>query len=104
VRAAAKLCGPPYGEDPQEQEELDGLLESSKNGGPLCDSLPEALRCDPEQCVKTSKAGTLRCRNGQLNSATVGEGVVVEVAARTGNTVTIAHPDIRAGGKVSVKK
>jgi hypothetical protein len=104
VRAAAKLCDPPYGSDPQEQEELDGLLESSKNGGPLCESLPDALRCDPEQCVKTSKAGALRCRAGQLRGATVGEGVVVAVAAKRGDVVTLEHPDIRAGGKVSVKK
>jgi hypothetical protein len=102
VRAAALKCDPPYGSDPSEEEELAGLIESSKSGGPLCSSLPESMRCGTDQCVRTSLAGGLRTRQGQLKGATVGEGVVLQIRKKTGQLVELEHPDIRAGGKVRV--
>lgn len=99
VRAAAAKCDPPY-----DGEELDALLESSKEGGPLCDSLPEEVRCPIDRCVRQARnGGGLQVRPGQLRGCAVGDPVVVEVQDKSGKLVTIGHPDIKSGGKVAVK-
>lgn len=98
VRAAAAKCDPPY-----EGEELDALLESSKEGGPLCDSLPESVRCPIDRCVRQARDKGLQVRPGQLRGCATGDPVVVEVRDRKGGLVTLAHPDIKSGGKVAVK-
>ena len=102
VRDAAAKCDPPYGTAAGEDVELDQLLESSKHGGPICGQLPEDIRCDDCDCVKNQRGG-LQVRPGQLKGAAAGEVAVVNVKERKDNIVVIGHPDIRAGGKVSVK-
>jgi hypothetical protein len=104
VQMAAAACDPPYGDGPGEAEELEQLIISSRDGGPLCDQLPETLRCSPDQCVKNRMKGKLTCRTGQLKHAKVGDGVVMQVKARHGTQVLdLDHPDRLAGGKVSVR-
>ena len=98
VRDAAAKCDPPYS-----GWELEQLIESSKTGGPLCDSLPEGIRCPAEMCVKNSRKGkALATRKGQLKMAQKGEGVVMEVTEKNGGTVQLDHPDLKAGGTVAV--
>lgn len=95
VRQAAEACDPPY-----EGPELDALIESSKQGGPVCDQL--GTPCEG-RCVrnKQPKGGT-PCE-GQLLKARDGAVVPVTVTKDpSSRVVTISHPDIRAGGKVRI--
>lgn len=99
VREAAAKCTPPV-----DDAEVDQILESSREGGPLCDTIPEEFRCDPEECVRKAGGGGLRCRAGQLRYASEGDGVVMKVEERSAGRVRLAHPDMRAGGLVSLEE
>lgn len=84
--------------DPLDYEELSGLLESSKQSGPLCNQLPEDRKCG-ELCLLTRTAG-LYTRPGQLRYAAEGENVVVTLSGRKGRVVEFAHDDIGEDGKM----
>lgn len=81
-------------ENPEEitDDELEGLLETSIDGGPLCQSLPEEVKCDPDECVCRKTKG-LYVKTGQLKHAGKGEMVVLQVVGRYGKTIELAHPD-----------
>lgn len=97
VAEAAAACDPPY------DEGIEALLDSAKTGGPVCDTLPEEIKCDPEACVRNrGNGGGFYCREGALRFGQPGEKQVVEIKEKDGNLVTITHPDIKTGGKVRV--
>lgn len=108
VRDAASKCDPPYGTF-AESVELDNLLESSRVGGPVCEQLPDDIRCDDCVCVKKQAGQGLRPRAGALKYAGKGQGVVVNVEETRktgdgeGHLITFGHPDIKSGGKARVK-
>lgn len=89
-------------EDPLDDWELSNLLESSRNSGPLCSRLPSDTHCG-ELCVLERTSG-LYSRPGALRWAAPGERVVVEVEEhQEDTTVTVSHPDAKAG-KFSLRK
>lgn len=84
------------GGDPLEDHEIEGLL--TREGGPLCSSIPEDRKCG-ELCILERTAG-LYTRPGQLRYAAEGESVVVTVANRNGKIVEFFHDDIGDDGKM----
>lgn len=79
--------------DPLEERELVTLLESSKNGGPVCHNIPSERHCG-ELCIMERTKG-LYTRPGQLRHAGPGENVVVTIKARHGSIVEFEHDDIK---------
>ncbi len=78
--------------DPLDPFELDQLLGSAEVSGPVCDQLPEDRRCG-DLCIRAMTSG-LYTRPGQLRHAAVGENVVVTLAGRSENIVTLEHDDL----------
>lgn len=78
--------------DPLDEDELSQLLESSKNAGPICSSLPEERQCG-ELCIRARTSG-LFTRPGQLRWAAEGENVVVTLVGRDRNVITFSHDDV----------
>lgn len=72
--------------------EVETLLAAAENSGPICDQLPADRQCG-ELCVRTRTAG-LYTRPRQLRHAALGERVVVVLAGRTGDVVTLEHEDL----------
>lgn len=93
VRAAAVRCDPPY-----EGPELDALIESSRNGGPICDQLDTPCG---QRCVR-NKQRLRPTRQGELKQARPGWVVPMEVEEREGAKVRLRHPDLSSGGLVTV--
>jgi hypothetical protein len=89
VHRANEQCDPPL-----ETAEVEGLLESSKFSGPICDQLSDEVGCG-DQCIKSRHPG-LFTRKGALKWAADGEEVVVRVLEHTddGRTVELEHPDV----------
>ena len=86
--------------EPLDTDEVDALIESSKEGGPKCDDIPDEFHCG-EFCVKVRHAN-LFTRRGEFKFAQEGELKVVEVKKRDGKLIELAHPDI-AQGKVVIE-
>lgn len=78
--------------DPLSDRELDTLLDSSRNGGPICGQLPEERQCG-ELCLLERVSG-LKTRPQQLRYAAEGENVVVTVARKKGDVVEFEHDDV----------
>lgn len=90
VAKTAAKCNPPV-----DDEEVEQLLESSKTAGPICDRLPEEVRC-PDCPIRREKG--LYLKAGQLKHGAEGEMVVVELGVRRSDgAVTLIHPDLEAG-------
>lgn len=90
VRATAAACAPPV-----EDSEVDSVLRSSLNAGPICSTLPRELRCD--DCPVLRPKG-LYSRPGQLRHGSEGELAVVELGKRRPNgSIEIIHPDLDLG-------
>jgi hypothetical protein len=79
--------------DPLSEEEVENLLYSSQNSGPLCEQLPEERQCG-DLCIKQRIQG-LYTRAGQLRFAADGEPVVVTLKSRRGGVVIFDHDDLR---------
>ena len=94
VRNANAEASPPL-----DEEEIVGLLESSKHAGPVCGQLGPELHCG-EACILNRVQG-LHVRPGRLKFATPGEAVVVQVKDRTDEYIELEHPDISWGKGVS---
>lgn len=77
---------------PLDDAELETLLASAGNSGPICSQLPEERQCG-ELCILARTRG-LYTRPNQLRYAGIGEHVVVTVAGRKGNTIEFDHDDI----------
>ena len=90
VRQAAEKCDPPY-----DGPELEALIESSRQGGPLCDQL--GTPCEG-RCVRNKMRPV---QAGELKRASAGSTVTVVVKKREGGKVRLTHPDIKAGGMVT---
>ncbi len=104
INMAADACDPPY------EEPLDGLLESSKTAGLICEQLKTCpdVHCG-DKCILNRQKG-LSVRQKQLKFAQPGEKVVVEIVERdvegdgkVAKTVKLGHPDIKAGGSVAIQ-
>ncbi len=78
--------------DPVDPYELEQILQSAENSGPLCDQLPENRQCG-ELCIRAKTSG-LYTRPRQLRNAAVGENVVVTVLSHEGNVVGLGHDDL----------
>lgn len=90
-QVAEERCDPPL-----PTGEVNTLLESSKQGGPVCHQLPESVRC--KECpIKRPKG--LYTKPGQLRHGAEGELAVVELGHRKAGrkTVELKHPDITDG-------
>lgn len=94
VRDAAEKCDPPY-----EGPELEALLESSRNGGPLCGDLGNPCGA---RCVR-NRFGGGSAAEGALKKAKPGTAVTVNVQEREGAKVRLFHPDLKSGGLVTVE-
>lgn len=82
-------------EDPLDQLEVDNLIQSSRNSGPLCSRIPEERHCG-ELCVLERTSG-LYTRPGALRFAAAGERVVLEVVKHEDSkSVTLSHDDALA--------
>jgi hypothetical protein len=82
--------------------EIETLLKSSENSGPICSQLPNGIRC--EDCPILNR-GKLYTRPGQLRHAAEGESVVVKVAGRRQrDVVELDHPDLQASGLGKLKE
>lgn len=84
------------------ESELVALLESSKDSGPICHVFDGTEHHCGEACVLNRTPG-LYTRSKKLTFAQPGEKVVVEVEERHGKTLVLDHPDIKSGGRVTVK-
>lgn len=82
-------------EPPLEDTEVDTLIESSKNSGPLCSNLPESLHCG-DACIIKRVAG-LVVKPGQVRHAAPGQNIVVTCTNRVGKLVELDHPDLVQG-------
>lgn len=80
-------CQPPL-----EDVELEGSLESSRTGGPICGQIPEDKHCG-DLCLLARTAG-LYARPGQLRHAADGENVVVTLLSRKGSMIEFSHDDV----------
>lgn len=91
------------GGDPLDDFEVEQLLESSLNSGPICDRLNDDVHCG-QLCLKNRHPG-LYTHPGRLTNAAEGETVTVEVAKRTneGLTLHLDHPDL-VDGRVTLKR
>jgi hypothetical protein len=74
---------------PLDEDELLALFESSRNSGPICGTIGSPCG---DQCILHRSPGLFN-RPGQLKYAAPGERVVVEVASRDEDKVTLEHPD-----------
>lgn len=81
--------------DPLDPFELEQLLQSAEQSGPVCDQLPVDRQCG-ELCIRARTKG-LYTRPRQLRHAQPGEKVVIEVGSREGNVVTFEHEDLQTG-------
>lgn len=86
--------------DPLEESELQGTLDSSLTGGPICHNIPEERHCG-ELCIMERTKG-LYTRPGQLRHAGAGENVVVTIKDRRGSIVELEHDDIKVA-KASIR-
>lgn len=89
---------------PLDDDEVEALLESSKNSGPIHGQL-QGEYCD-ENCLPRSRQPGLYTRSGAIKWAEDGQLVVLAVADRTdeGRTVELEHPDIVQGRALLVEK
>ena len=79
-------------EPPLSDVEVDTLIESSKNSGPLCGSMPDSLHCG-DACIVKRVAG-LVVKPGQVRHAAPGQNIVVTCTNRVGKLVELDHPDM----------
>ena len=87
LRQSALRAKPPVDED-----EVQSILRSSRNSGPICTQLPEESRC--EECPVMRGKG-LYCKPGQLKHGAEGELLVVTMGRSKGkNQRELEHPDI----------
>jgi hypothetical protein len=80
---------------PLEEDELIGVLENSRESGPVCDMLDGDKHCG-EQCIKARHPG-LYTRGGSIRNAPEGDIVTVEIGERSGDEgkiVELIHPDL----------
>jgi hypothetical protein len=80
--------------DPLDESELESIVRSSANSGPICGQLPQDMQdgCG-DYCITKRLAG-LNTRPGQVRNAGVGENVVVTLASREDDKVSFAHDDL----------
>ena len=78
--------------DPLDPYELEQMLQSAENSGPLCDQLPKDRQCG-ELCIRAKTSG-LYTRPRQLRNGAVGENVVVTILGHTDNIVELGHDDL----------
>lgn len=83
--------------DPVTEEELNNLLESSKDGGPMCHNIPGEAHCG-EHCIAVRHKG-LHVRKGEFKYGQEGEVKTVAIKRRRGKMLELEHPDL-AQGKV----
>jgi len=83
--------------DPLDPFELDAILASSQNSGPVCDQLPEERRCG-DLCIRARTQG-LYTRPRQLANAAEGEVVTVVLSSRAGKVVVLEHDDLDTPAK-----
>jgi hypothetical protein len=81
--------------EPLDSWEVERLLESSKQSGPICHQLGADLSCG-EACVLRRSPG-LYTRSGALSAAAEGEYVVMRAGERRGKLIDLHHPDLRQG-------
>lgn len=83
--------------DPLDPFELDAILSSSQNSGPVCDQLPENRKCG-DLCIRARTQG-LYTRPRQLANAAEGEVVTVVVSSRAGKVIVLEHDDLDTPAK-----
>jgi hypothetical protein len=77
--------------DPVDDAELESIVRSSANSGPICE--PEMREKCGDLCIKARLSG-LNTRPGQVRGASVGESVVVTLASREDDKVMFEHDDL----------
>jgi hypothetical protein len=82
--------------------EVETLLRAAEVSGPICDQLPADRQCG-ELCIRTRTSG-LYTRPRQLRNAAIGERVVVVLAGRAGDVVTLEHEDLEQAKGVLTHK
>lgn len=98
LKAAAKANE--NSDDPITEEEVIRTVESSREGGPICHSIPDEYQCGDACVAKRSKG--LHTRKGEFKFGQEGEVKTVVVKRREGKFVELEHPDI-VQGKVVLK-
>ena len=80
---------------PLEPWEVDQLLASAENSGPICATLPAHVQC-AECPIRRSKG--LYCKPGQIRYGGEGELAVIELGKRRkGGELELIHPDLSFG-------
>ena len=77
---------------PLDDDEVETLIASSANSGPICGQLDECMQCG-DACILSRGRGLFN-KKGQMRDAATGEFVVVQVTNRKGNVIELEHPDL----------